>query len=110
VIARAADRLPGSPTSSREGDAPKVADHQRVRMGLFHRNDPDSDDAGHTGLWIVGVAVLMGLAVAGILLFIGVMSYAFGILGLLVWIVALALLVAWIQDRRDKHRGTSATG
>jgi amino acid transporter len=79
-------------------------------MGLFNRNDPDSDDDGHVGWWLLGIAALIGLAVAGILFLIGVMAYAFGILGLLAVILGLALFVAWMQDRRDKQRGSSATG
>ena len=58
---------------------------------------------GRTWVWLVAVGLLLGVATAGVLVFIGAMWYAFGIFGTLIVITACAIGAAWVQDRRNRR-------
>jgi len=61
-------------------------------------------DERRTWVWIAAVALLLGLATAGVLVAIGAMWYAFGLFGMLVLITVAAIGVGWAQGRRDRRR------
>jgi hypothetical protein len=58
----------------------------------------------------VAVGLLLGIAAAGILVFIGAMWYAFGVFGTLIVIAACAIGAGWVQDRRNRRNEADLRG
>jgi len=55
-------------------------------------------------LTLIGVAVGIGIAAGLILLLVGAVWYAWGLLGLLAAILVVFGGIGWIMDRRERHR------
>jgi Kef-type K+ transport system membrane component KefB len=66
-----------------------------------------TDTDGRFWLTLLGIAVAIGLGTAVLLLLIGAAWYAWGFIGTLVVIGAVAMIVGWLQDRR--HPGSRST-
>jgi hypothetical protein len=63
-----------------------------------------------TWVWLLVGGLLLGLALAGVLVFIGAMWYAFGLFGTLVVITGVAIGAAWLQDRRNRRADAELRG
>jgi hypothetical protein len=61
-------------------------------------------------LSLIGLAFAIGVGCAVTLVLIGVAWYAWGILGTFLAIAVVALVIGYVQDRRDRERVSPLRG
>jgi Flp pilus assembly protein TadB len=64
------------------------------------------DDGLGAGFWLKMIGVIFAIGIGGLVLFvfIGAAWYAWGLLGMFVFVVGVLALVAWIYDRQHAKR------
>ena len=64
------------------------------------------DDGLGAGFWLKMIGVIFAIGIGGLILFvfIGAAWYAWGLLGMFVFVVGVLALVAWIYDRQRSKR------
>jgi hypothetical protein len=64
----------------------------------------DEGLGGKFWLWVIGVCLAIGIGGLLLFLLVGAAWYRWGFFGALIFFGAIALLAAWVYDRRQQRR------
>jgi hypothetical protein len=65
---------------------------------------------GRFWLWVVGIALAVGIGGFLVFAFIGWAWYAWGLFGMFLFIGGVLILISWVFDRRQAKRYEEETG